>query len=232
MKVKVLLSLFVLLGLVGWGPITIFSPAENIQIPTLTSWVDQATKAISAQASNLDPRVLKLSLKAYQKALQQGVNSKPVLTIIDYSKPSAQRRLWVVDLRNNKVLFNTYVAHGRNSGGSVSTSFSNQPNSLKSSLGVFLTEDVYTGHDGYSMRIKGLERGINDNVYRRNVVFHGASYVSAQMARAKGMMGRSWGCMAVSRDIVKPLINTIRNKSLVFAYYPDHHWLKNSRFLS
>lgn len=232
MRVKILLSILVLLGIVGWGPITIFSPLENFQVPGMQSWVDQEIKTISAQASNLDPKVLKLSLTAYQKTRQLGLNNKEVLTIIDYSKPSSQRRLSVVDMKNNRVLFNTYVAHGRNSGTYSSTSFSNQPNSLKSSFGVFLTEEVYTGHNGYSMRIKGLEQGVNDNAYRRNVVFHGANYVNAAMAKAHGMMGRSWGCMAVSRDIVKPLINTIRNQSLVFAYYPDTHWLRSSRFLS
>jgi hypothetical protein len=232
MRVKYLLSILAILSIVGWGPFTIFAPIEPFHVPGMQSWVDQETQTIAAQASNLDRKVLKLSLTAYQKARKQGLNDKEVLTIIDYSKPSSQRRLWVVDMKHNRVLFNTYVAHGKNSGAANSTSFSNRPNSLKSSFGVFLTENVYTGHDGYSMRIQGLEHGVNDNAYRRNVVFHGANYVGEQMVRARGMMGRSWGCMAVSRDVVKPLINTIKNRSLVFAYYPDSHWLKHSTFLS
>lgn len=232
MRVKYLLSILLLLSIVGWGPITIFSPMDPIIIPGMQqNWVDQEIKTIKPQAANLDTKVLKLSLVAYQKAREQGIDMKELLTIIDYSKPSAERRLWVVDLKKNKVLFNTYVAHGKNSGAANSTSFSNQPNSLKSSFGVFVTADAYTGHNGYSMRIQGLEHGINDNAYRRNVVFHGAAYVSEQSAHARGMMGRSWGCMAVKQDVIKPLINTIKDHTLVFAYYPDNHWLKSSSYL-
>lgn len=250
MRVKYLLSILLLLSIVGWGPFSLFQnhydkvPGSETWIskdinkmaqPTelvSSKWIDKEVKVISAQANNINPAVLKLSLTAYQKARQQGLDDKELLTIIDYSKPSAERRLWVVDLKNHKVLFNTYVAHGKNSGGAVATSFSNQPSSLKSSIGVFITDDVYSGHDGYSLRIQGLEHGVNDNVYKRHVIFHGAAYVGADVAKHRGMMGRSWGCMAVSPETIRPLINTIKDKTLVFAYYPDRQWLKKSAFLT
>ncbi len=231
MRFRYLLFFVSLLSLVGWGPFLLTS-ANYQQVPGSENWISQEVQAISAKASNLDKNVLKLSLMAYQKAQQQGITQKGILTVIDYSRPSTEKRLWVIDVVNNKVLFNTYVAHGKNSGELNSTSFSNKPNSLKSSFGVFVTDTTYTGHDGYSLHIRGLEHGINDNVYSRSVIFHGAAYVSEAYARARGMMGRSWGCMAVGFDVIHPLINTIKDKTLVFAYYPDQNWLKTSKFLA
>ncbi|MHB1947222.1 MAG: murein L,D-transpeptidase catalytic domain family protein [Gammaproteobacteria bacterium] len=228
MKMKYLLSIILFLSIVGWGPFTYFN---YDQVPGSEKWIDKEIKVLGSQAQNLNPKVLKLSLAAYQQAKERGIAQKDVLTIIDYSMPSSKQRLWVIDLHKNKVLLNTYVAHGKNSGDANTTSFSNQPNSLKSSFGVFVTDEVYSGHHGSSLRIKGLERGINDNVFRRSVVFHGASYVSAAVAKARGKLGRSWGCMAVSEKTIKPLINVIKGKSVVFAYYPDNKWLKNSSFL-
>lgn len=228
MKVKYLLAIFVLLGIVGWGPFSFFGYEE---VPGAEKWINKEIQTLGAQAQNLNPKILKLSLKAYQKARKEGVAQKDVLTIIDYSMPSSQSRLWVIDLNKHKVVMNTHVAHGKNSGDAKAVSFSNQPKSLKSSVGVFVTDEVYSGNHGSSLRIKGLERGINDNVYRRSVVFHGASYVSDKIANANGKVGRSFGCMAVSQNKIKPLINVIKGKSVVFAYYPDKNWLKNSRFL-
>lgn len=234
MKLKYLLSVLLFLGIVGWGPFSYFYEPTNHydQVPGSESWINKEIKALGSEIQNLNPKVLKLSLSAYQKAKQKGLIEKDVLTIIDYSMPSVECRLWVIDMKKHKVLFNTYVAHGKNSGDVNTTSFSNQPNSLKSSFGVFRTDEVYSGHHGSSLRIQGLEPGINDNAYRRNVVFHGAAYVSASFAKERKRLGRSWGCMAVSETTIKPLINTIKGKSLVFAYYPDHHWLKKSAFLT
>lgn len=199
---------------------------------TQDQWVNEEVKAISAKATNLDPTVLRLSLNAYQKVRQKGIDKQEVLTVIDYSKPSTEKRLWVIDLKSETVIFNTLVAHGKNTGTLKATDFSNKPQSLKSSFGVFVTDETYSGHKGPSLRIQGLERGINDNVYRRNIVFHGASYVSEKVAKVKGMIGRSWGCMAVNNDIIQPLINKIKNNTVVFAYFPDPHWLRSSQFLS
>jgi len=196
-----------------------------------SAWVNTEVKKIDSIAPNINPEALKIGLVAYENARRQNIDNKQILTVIDYSKPSSERRLWVVDLKDNKVLFNTWVAHGKNTGLVKSTSFSNQFNSLKSSIGVFETEDSYFGHDGYSLRIAGLERGINDNALRRNIVFHGASYASYQVAESRGMLGRSWGCMAVGPSTIRPLVNTIKDHTLVVAYYPDHYWLNTSAYL-
>lgn len=205
---------------------------EVTPIDSSQKWIKKETQTIAAKATNLDPKVLQLSLNAYQKLRKKGLDKEQVLTVIDYSKPSNERRLWVIDLKNEKILFNTLVAHGKNTGKLHATDFSNKPSSLKSSFGVFVTDETYEGNHGYSLRIKGLEQGINDNVYKRSIVFHGAAYVSEGVAKIRGMIGRSWGCMAVSNDTIKPLINTIKDKTIVFAYFPDPKWLKNSKFLS
>lgn len=201
-------------------------------IPMSDSWVDKETKAILAHADNLNPEVLKAALTAYVKARKEGVVDRPLITIVDYSKPSNEKRLWVIDIEKEKVLFNTLVAHGKNSGALNATSFSNEPTSLKTSLGVFATADTYEGHNGLSLRMQGLERGFNDKAYDRSIVIHGAAYANADVVKSRGMLGRSWGCPAVDRSIAKPLINTIKNKTIVVAYYPDKNWLKKSTYLN
>jgi hypothetical protein len=235
-RIKYLLFFIALLGIVGWGPFpsfaNLFTPSITVS-PESQDWVNQQMRSINAQANNLDPHVLKLSLAAYLKARRQGLDHKQLLTIIDYSKPSSERRLWVVDLKNGKVLFNTWVTHGKNSGQLRATSFSNEPGSLKSSIGVFVTEVTpYMGGNGYSLRLSGLEHGINDNAYRRDIVVHGAWYADPTVIRKYGQIGRSWGCPAVSEKTIRPLINTIKDNTLVVAYYPDRHWLNHSTFLT
>jgi hypothetical protein len=229
-----LLFFFVCIG--GWGSGSWFPDLLRYhdikKITSAARWITQETKSISRQATNLDPVVLKLGLTAYLKARARGLDGKQLLTVIDYSKPSSERRLWVIDLKNTKVLFNTWVAHGKNSGGAKASSFSNQFHSLKSSLGVFVTAESYAGGHGYSLRIKGLEQGINDNAYQRAVVFHGAWYAARAIAQTQGSLGRSWGCMAVGQDMIKPLVDAIKDNTIVVAYYPDQYWLKNSIFLS
>ncbi|MCE3238759.1 MAG: hypothetical protein K0R24_1740 [Gammaproteobacteria bacterium] len=200
--------------------------------PSSSDWSTKEITLIHAKAPQLNLTALKLSLTAYQKARQQGLDTQQLLTVIDYSKPSNERRLWVINLKTNTIVLNTWVAHGKNSGGLNATSFSNNARSLKSSLGVFITENSYIGSHGYSMRIQGLEQGINDNVYHRAVVFHGARYVGADVAKSRGMLGRSWGCMAVGQDTIKPLVDTIKNKTVVVAYYPEPNWLKNSKYIN
>lgn len=235
MKMKCIIFILILLSITGWGPIDSFfgqkNMAANYEMVTGSRyWINKTINTIRSQASNLDPEVLKVGLNAYLKAQKQGLNVKKILTLVDYSKASGEKRLWVIDMQNLKVLFNTWVAHGTNSGKAKSTSFSNSPQSLKSSLGVFVTDETYIGGKGYSLRVKGLEKNINNNAYNRNIVFHGAWYVNANKAN-DGMVGRSWGCFAVDNNIVKSLINTIKDKTLVVAYYPDKNWLQNSNFV-
>jgi len=235
MMKKILLCVCILLCIVGWGPLNLsalhafFQDTYGEYNLSSQSWIQQAVLKISMQASNLDPRVLKVGLIAYLNARHRGLDNKEVLTLVDYSKPSIERRLWVIDVKNLKVLFNTWVAHGKNSGAVNATSFSNRPGSLKSSLGVFLTDNTYIGDKGYALRIKGLEDQ-NNNAFDRNIVVHGAPYVGADVVKNNHMLGRSFGCFAVSPQVIKPLINTIKDKTLMVAYYPDEAWLKHSTF--
>lgn len=187
---------------------------------------------LSGRTPGLNPKALQLGLEAYNKAQEEGLDNQHILTIIDYTKPSTARRLWVFDLNNNSVILNTYVAHGQNSGSNYATSFSDRPGSLESSLGVFLTESTYQGKHGYSLRLKGLEKGFNDRAEARDIVVHRADYATARFAQQHGRLGRSWGCLAVSPAVADSLIHTIKNGTLVFAYYPDPSWLSKSQFLS
>jgi hypothetical protein len=248
---KYVLSILIIFFLILWGAYSFLKkPSSNTDsikttvstasvattettdsLPPNNNWVDKTTQLILAKATNINPDALKISLTAYQKARKQGFDDKEILTIIDYSKPSSQRRLWVIDLKTGNVLFNTWVAHGKNSGEATATSFSNNPQSLKSSIGVYLTDEVYDGHHGSSLRIQGLEPGFNNNALKRNVVFHGAAYVGEDIAKNRGMLGRSWGCMAVAFNTIKPLVNAIKDHTLVVAYYPDKNWLNHSAFL-
>jgi hypothetical protein len=200
--------------------------------PTSDLSVQNEVEQFHSKTSGLNPKVLQLGLEAYSKARQKGLDNQQILTIVDYTKPSTAKRLWVLDLKSHTVLFNDYVAHGQNSGGNYAHAFSDSPGSLESSLGVFLTESTYGGKHGNSLRIKGLEKGFNDRAESRDIVFHRADYATAQFAQAHGRLGRSWGCFAVDPKIADSLIHTIKNGTLVFAYYPDPSWLSKSQFLS
>ena len=192
---------------------------------------DPLVSALVQQAPGLRSDVLKLALDAEQTAAKQGlVTRQNLLTVIDYSMPSTQPRLFVFDLVARRLLFRELVAHGRNSGGDLASFFSNQPGSLATSIGLFVTADTYFGGNGYSLRLKGLDEGFNDMAWDRMIVLHGAAYVSRAAITALGRLGRSWGCPAVRTDIAQKIIDTIRGGSAVFAYYPDRTWLKNSAF--
>lgn len=233
MNMKKLILALLLVSLLGasWPFSFLFSNPNPEQFGT-NSWVQKQVQILKSQASNIDTSVLRTSLIAYVNAKKSGVAVKPVLTVIDYSKSSAEKRLWVFDLKNGRTLFNTWVSHGKNSGGVNATSFSNSPGSLKSSIGVFVTDEPYIGGKGYSLRLRGIERGINDNAYRRDIVVHGAWYVGSDLVKSRGQVGRSWGCPAVSQDLAKPLIDTIKEDTLLVAYYPDRNWLSHSQYLN
>lgn len=233
MKLRHLFCLLAFFCITGWSPFSFLFIPRNPEPPGTHQWITTEVNIIDRQADNLDPNVLRLALIAYTKARHEGLDQKEILTIIDYSKPSTERRLWVINLNNNEVLYNTWVTHGRNSGELNATSFSNENGSLKSSIGVFVTTaEPYVGSEGYSLRISGLEPGINNNAYRRAIVVHGAWYAEGSVGARYGELGRSWGCPAVSPKLVKPIISKIRDNTLIFAYYPDRHWLRNSAFLN
>ena len=154
------------------------------------------------------------------------------MSVIDYSRPSTQPRLWVFDLTQTKLLFEEWVAHGRNTGENLASKFSNRNGSYMSSLGAFRTQESYVGNNGYSLRLEGLEPGFNDQARTRAIVIHGAPYVSETLIRQQGRLGRSLGCPAVRPSVARPLIDTSRGGSFVFAYYPDQDWLHRSQLLS
>ncbi|KAF5272356.1 hypothetical protein FQR65_LT17441 [Abscondita terminalis] len=199
---------------VGTIPSGLFAMTVNASPVSQDANVQAELQQLSGRASGLNPKVLQLGLEAYNKARQEGLDNQHILTIIDYTKPSTARRLWVLDLNNNSVLFNEYVAHGQNSGGNYATSFSDRPGSLESSLGVFLTESTYQGKHGYSLKLKGLEKGFNDRAEARDIVVHRADYATAQFAQQHGRLGRSWGCFAVSPAVADSLIHSIKNGTL------------------
>jgi len=163
------------------------------------------------------------STAAYASAINQGaVTRTSLLTVIDYSLPSTQPRLWVLDLKRARVLYRELVAHGKGSGDNLASEFSNEEGSFMSSLGLFITDEAYVGKNGYSMRLRGLEPGINDHAYDRAIVVHGADYVSKAVADAAGRLGRSWGCPAVRVGIARKLINTIKDGTVMYVYGPPH----------
>lgn len=163
--------------------------------------------------------VLDAAQAAYQHALDLGVVVNPrLLTVIDYSRPSTEPRLWVLDLVSRAVLQRELVAHGKGSGENFATSFSNDEGSHKSSLGLFVTGATYTGQNGYSLRLRGLDPGVNDRAYARDIVMHGAAYVSDAIARTLGRLGRSWGCPAVRPAIAQTLIDEIKGGTVLFVY--------------
>lgn len=193
-------------------------------------------QVILGQTVNLRPEVLELALEAYEKAEEGGHVRRPVLTIIDYELPSYQQRLWVIDMKVGRVLHHEWVAHGmgkpRGSGGTMeeALSFSNKRGTLKSSLGLFVTAETYYGRHGYSLKLDGLEEGVNDNARERLIVLHGAEYVTKNRAQGH-LVGRSWGCPAVRPAIARTLIDAIKGGSVLWVYYPHEKWLDESEFL-
>jgi L,D-transpeptidase catalytic domain len=181
---------------------------------------------------HLNPEILLLALKAYNKVATKGLVTKPYLTVIDYSLQSKQKRLWVINLKNHSIPYFTYVAHGRNSGLYSAKHFSNKVGSLESSLGVFLTKNTYFGGKGLSLRIAGLEKGVNDRAFIRDIVIHGAWYAGNSFVKSHGYVGRSWGCPALPANLASEVINTIKNGTMIFAYYPDRNWLHHSSYLA
>ncbi|MCK9270041.1 MAG: murein L,D-transpeptidase catalytic domain family protein [Bacteroidales bacterium] len=177
--------------------------------------------------------IFELALKGYNNlSSTRGVVRKNILTVIDFSKSSNEKRLWVIDLDAHKVLFNDYVAHGRNSGDGFAKFFSDKPGSYMSSIGFYVTGKTYQGKHGLSLRLDGVDGNFNKNARDRAIVMHGADYVSADFIKKYGRLGRSYGCPSLSMDIYKDVIETICDGSLLFIYYPDKNYLQHSVILN
>jgi hypothetical protein len=189
-----------------------------------------ARLAEAAPAAN--PQVLALATRAADCARRQGLlDGFRHLAVIDYSLPSTQPRLWIFDVDRGRLLYQELVAHGRNTGERLAERFSNVEGSKMSSLGLFQATETYVGSNGYSLRLRGLDAGFNDNALARAIVMHGAPYVSEAIAERLGRIGRSWGCPAVRPEVARTVIDTLKGGALLFAYYPDRKWLSESPML-
>lgn len=159
-------------------------------------------------------------------------NIRNIISICDFNLPSTENRLWVIDLDHKKVLFNTHVAHGQGSGENYAHSFSNNNNSHQSSLGFYVTGDIYDGEHGTSLRLFGMDEGFNDAAYDRGIVIHAAEYVCDKYVCQNHRLGRSWGCPAVDPQLSTPIINTIKDKTCLFIYYPESKYLQTAYWLN
>ena len=197
------------------------------------------TSSLSALYDNLKLNSLGLSREAFDYAIK-GYNhlrstgklkNDKIISIVDFSLPSGKKRLFILDLINYKILFNTFVAHGRNSGKDFANQFSNRNESYQSSLGFYVTKDTYAGKHGYSLRLEGEEQGINDNAIDRAIVMHSAWYVNENIVKSQGYIGRSQGCPAIPEELNKPIIEKIKNGSCLFLYSPDKKYFSQSPIL-
>jgi len=217
-------------GLIASATAGAASPAPA---PAPTSSPVQMAEMLAKAAPAADKHVLQLAARAMRCALRRpelGVDPGK-LSVIDYSRPSTEPRMWIFDLTRQRLLFEEWVAHGRNSGDNRTQHFSNKDGSFMSSLGAFTAKETYMGGNGYSLRLEGLEPGFNDHARDRAIVIHGAPYVNPAIARLQGRLGRSLGCPAVRLSVARPLIDSLRGGTMVFAYYPDKDWLARSRLL-
>jgi len=184
-------------------------------------------RTLTRLAPMADPHVLRLAARSLSCADPDAER----LAVIDFSLPSTEPRLWVFDLERQQLLFEELVSHGQGSGDAVAERFSNVPESHQSSIGLFRTMNSYQGRNGYSLRLAGLEAGVNDLAYQRAIVIHGADYVSETFIEQTGRLGRSHGCPAVRQAVAAPLIDSIKEDQYLFTYYPDAEWLETSAFL-
>lgn len=175
----------------------------------------------AAAEAGLGAEVLTLGLRAHERVRAAGLTDRSLVTIVDFSKLSRERRLWVVDVATGEILARELVAHGRNSGGDRADRFSNRSGSYQSSLGTFVTGSTYTGKHGRSLRLRGLDEGLNDNAFARAIVIHGADYVNEGIVKQLGRLGRSQGCPALSPAATARVIDLIRDGTTFFAYYPS-----------
>ncbi|MBX9808147.1 MAG: murein L,D-transpeptidase catalytic domain family protein [Flavobacteriaceae bacterium] len=174
----------------------------------------------------------KEALKGFYSLKEKGLVQKNILTLVDFSLSSNVKRLWVIDLDTNTILYNSLVAHGRNTGEEYANSFSNTNSSFKSSLGFYATGETYIGKHGMSLKLDGLEKGVNDNARERGVVMHAANYVSNSFIKCNKRLGRSQGCPAIPEESLKEIVNTIKGKSCLFIYHPSRSFEKISALFS
>ena len=198
-------------------------------IPVIKSVYD----SLHLNIKGLKSQVYEYAKKGFDILQHEGrLLNDSIISIIDFSLPSSEKRLFVIDIKNYKVIFQTLVAHGRNTGKEIANTFSNNASSYMSSPGFYITGTTYEGKNGYSLKLEGIEAGINDNAFERSIVIHGAAYVDAVRAKAGVFMGRSYGCPAVPQNEATPIINTIKNGSCLFIYHTSNDYLSKSKILN
>lgn len=203
--------------------------SASIDETTITEYYD----SLKLQKFGLKKEAFSFAYKGYRRLLQDGkLNKEGILTICDFSQSSRRKRLYLIDLVNYKLILNTHVAHGRNSGGEYAKKFSNRPESLQSSLGFYVTKRTYWGEHGLALTIAGVDKGFNDKAERRKIVVHGSSYVGDNILRYSRYIGRSFGCPAVPKKYSSKLIHTIKNGSCLFIYHPSRNYLTGSTILN
>jgi hypothetical protein len=190
--------------------------------PSFESNVEAIYKSLNANQFAL-PNLESFTeaLKGFYLLKEKGLIQKNILTLVDFSLSSNVKRLWVIDLSTNTILYNSLVAHGRNTGEEFANSFSNANSSFKSSLGFYSTGETYKGKHGMSLRLDGLEKGVNNNARERGVVMHSANYVSNSFIKCNKRLGRSQGCPAIPEESLQEIVNTIKDKSCLFIYHPS-----------
>ncbi|CAN5699028.1 hypothetical protein BH11BAC3_BH11BAC3_05320 [soil metagenome] len=212
---------------------TIYAPKEKKTGSALFSNADHLYKTWDLASAGLSEAAFEYALKGYDYLSKTSLlTKKNILTIVDFSKVSSKKRLFVLDINTGKVLFNTLVAHGHNSGNEYASQFSNLPESHQSSLGFYVTLGTYFGGNGYSLRLQGCEKGINDKAFERAIVIHGAKYVSNAFIDSRGFLGRSYGCPSVPTEVSKDIIDIIKNGSCLFLYHPSKNYIANSKIIN
>lgn len=212
--------------------ITYYLP-EDLHMASHKAVLNHLYERMQLQEAGLDKKVLEVAMEGFKNLSRKGkLTRDSILTIVDFSQSSKQKRLYVIDIKNGELLFNTHVAHGRKSGMEYANSFSNVVASNKSSLGFYITDKTYRGENGYSLRLKGLERNINDKAYGRAIVVHGAKYASESFLNAHGILGRSFGCPAIPMEEHTEIIDAIKDGSCLFIYSPDAKYIKQSTVLN
>lgn len=214
-------------------PMIVYYLPEDIQVESKEMFVNRLYENTGLESLGLEKEVLEIAIKGYGKLAKSGkLNKDSLLTIVDFSRSSREKRFYVIDLKNQTLLFNTRVAHGKNSGMEYAKYFSNIASSNKSSLGFYITQNSYNGSNGYSLRLQGIERNINDKALHRNIVIHGADYANENYLKSRGMLGRSFGCPALPTGDNKAVIDVIKNGSCLFIYNPDSKYFKQSTVLN
>ena len=215
----------------------ILSAGSSMERPDLSDkkadFIHSIYSSITASGSQLSQQVFEIAFSGFDKLQAQGkLSQDSILTIIDFSKSSREKRMHVVDLKSGRLLFNSVVAHGRNSGDEYAQHFSNQPNSHKSSLGFYVTGGTYSGSNGYSMILNGMEKGFNDKAKDRAIVMHGAAYANENVLHNGKRLGRSFGCPALPEHLNKTVIEKIKGGNCLFIFYPDQQYLNNSKLIN